>query len=63
MSILSPINESESGDDNEEVARPVELIEHISNDNIEKEPSDKFIDENNFHETQRSVVVNESQPL
>ncbi|CAF4541196.1 unnamed protein product, partial [Rotaria magnacalcarata] len=54
MSILSPIHESESGDDNEEVARPAELIEHISNDNIEKEPSDKFINENNFHEIKRS---------
>ncbi|CAM4762155.1 unnamed protein product [Rotaria magnacalcarata] len=63
MSILSPIHESESGDDNEEVARPAELIEHISNDNIEKEPSDKFINENNFHEIKRSVVVNENQPL
>lgn len=64
MSILSPINENESDEDNEENDGQTSLLNmNFNNNNIQSQLSYPFIDDINMQETQRSVVVDESQPL
>ena len=51
--MLSPINESEYVDENVQNS-----IKSIDNNNIKQESSDIHLNEN-----QRSIIINESQPL
>jgi hypothetical protein len=59
--MLSPIDEIAFVDENEPSVNQTNSMEAVENDNFnEQEP---FSEANNFDGNERSIIINESQPL